>query len=99
MNLQWYDFVGLAGVALVLASFFLLQAGKLAGDALGYQFANLFGAVFILVSIFGPGPDLRDVISTTIMQLAWMAISLYGLWRGVRARAARFRERGSRTKP
>lgn len=92
MSLQWYDFVGLAGVAFVLGAFFLLQAGKLGGDSLGYQLANLFGAVFILVSIFGPGPDFRDVISTTIMQLAWIAISLYGLWRGLRARAARFRK-------
>jgi hypothetical protein len=99
MNLQWYDFVGLAGVALVLVSFFLLQAGKLTGDSLGYQFANLFGAVFMLVSIFGPGPDLRDVISMTIMQVAWMAISLFGLWRGLRARADRFRNRAPKSRP
>jgi hypothetical protein len=99
VNLQWYDFVGLAGVGLVLMSFFLLQAGKLAGDSLGYQFANLFGAIFIVVSIFGPGPDLRDVISTTIMQFAWMAISLYGLWRGLRTRAERFRNRQSPPQP
>ncbi|MBW8311536.1 MAG: hypothetical protein K0M64_05815 [Rhizobium sp.] len=91
MSLQWYDFVGLAGVGFVLVSFFLLQAGRLAGDALGYQLANLFGAIFILVSIFGPGPDFADVISTTIMQLAWIAISCYGLWRGLKSRAARFR--------
>ena len=31
------------------------------------------------------------MISTTIMQLAWIAISLYGLWRGLKARAARLR--------
>lgn len=93
MSLQWYDFVGLAGVGFVLVSFYLLQAGKLAGDAVGYQLANLFGAIFILVSIYGPGPDFRQVISTTIMQLAWIAISLYGMWRGIRARAAAFRNR------
>ncbi len=91
MSLQWFDFVGLAGVGFVLVSFFLLQAGRLAGDSFGYQLANLFGAIFILVSIFGPGPDFRDVISTTIMQLAWMAISVYGLWRGVKLRTAKFR--------
>ena len=91
MSLQWYDFVGLAGVVFVLGAFWLLQAGKLAGDAIGYQLANLFGAVFILVSIFGPGPDFRDVISTTLMQLAWIAISVYGLWRGARDRVSRFR--------
>ena len=95
MSLQWYDFVGLAGVGFVLVSFFLLQAGKLAGDSLGYQLANLFGAIFILVSIFGPSPDFRDVISTSIMQVAWIAISLYGLWRGIKSRAAAFRNRGN----
>ncbi len=92
MSLQWYDFVGLAGVAFVLGSFLLLQAGKLASDSVGYQLANLFGAIFILVSIFGPGPDFRDVISMTIMQVAWMAISLYGLGRGIKARTAKFRK-------
>ena len=95
MSLQWYDFVGLAGVVFVLGAFWLLQAGRLAGDSLGYQLANLFGAIFILVSIFGPGPDFRDVISTTIMQVAWIAISLYGLWRGAKSRVDRFRNRGN----
>jgi hypothetical protein len=95
VSLQWYDFVGLAGVVFVLGAFFLLQAGRLAGDAIGYQLANLFGAVFILISIFGPSPDFRDVISTTIMQLAWIAISVYGLWRGAKNRVDRFRNRGN----
>ncbi|MBP6596098.1 MAG: hypothetical protein KA196_01150 [Arenimonas sp.] len=93
MSLQWFDFVGLAGVAFVLVSFFLLQAGKLGGDSLGYQLANLFGAIFILVSIFSSEAPFRDVISATVMQFAWIAISLYGLWRGMKARAAAFRTR------
>ena len=82
-----------AGVAFVLGSFYLLQAGKLASDAIGYQLANLFGAIFFLISIFGPSPDFRDVISVTIMQFAWIAISLYGMWRGIKSRAAAFRNR------
>lgn len=93
MSLQWYDFVGLAGVIFVLGAFYLLQAGRLAGDAIGYQLANLFGAIFILVSIFGPGTDFRDVISTTLMQFAWIVISLYGMWRGTKSRVDRFRNR------
>jgi hypothetical protein len=99
MSLEWFDFVGLAGVGFVLGSFFLLQAGKLAGDAIGYQLANLFGAIFILISIFGPGPDFRDVISTTVLQFAWIAISLYGIWRGIKARSARFRRPKDPEKP
>jgi Na+(H+)/acetate symporter ActP len=95
MSLQWYDFVGLAGVGFVLVSFFLLQAGKLAGDSVGYQLANLFGAIFILTSIFASEAEFTDVISATVMQVAWMAISLYGLWRGMKQRTERFRNRGN----
>jgi len=95
MNLAWYDFVGLAGVGFVLVSFFLLQAGKLLGDSIGYQLANLFGAVFILVSIVASPRPLSEAISPTIMQLAWIAISLFGLWRGIKARASRLRGRGT----
>ena len=89
MSLQWYDFVGLAGVGFVLVSFFLLQAGRLGGDSLGYQLANLFGAIFILVSIYASDAVFKDVISATVMQLAWIAISVYGLWRGMAARLRR----------
>jgi paired small multidrug resistance pump len=93
VNMQWFDFVGLAGVGFVLVAFYLLQAGKLGGDSIGYQLANLFGAVFILFSLVaGPRP-ITDVISTTVMQLAWILISGYGLWRGFRARADKFRNR------
>ena len=35
-----------------------------------------------------------DVISTTLMQIAWMAISIYGLWRGAKSRVEKFRGRG-----
>lgn len=91
MSLMWFDFVGLAGVAFVLLAYFLLQAGRLGGESLGYQLANLFGAVFILVSIVASPRPLSEAISPTLMQLAWIAISLFGLWRGLKARAARLR--------
>lgn len=84
MTLQWFDFVGLAGIAFVLLAYALLQAGKLHGASLGYQLANLFGSVFILVSIFGSPVAISEVITPTLMQFAWIAISVYGLWRGLR---------------
>ena len=91
MSLQWFDFVGVAGVLFVLVAYFLLQAGKLHGASIGYQLANLFGAVFILVSIFGSPAPITEVLSPFLMQLAWIAISCYGLWRGLKDRAAKFR--------
>jgi hypothetical protein len=92
MNLQWFDFVGMAGIAFVLLAYALLQAGKLQGASIGYQLANLFGSIFILVSIFGSPAPITDVLTPFLMQIAWIAISVYGLWRGLAERAAAFRK-------
>lgn len=86
MNLQWYDLVGLGGTLAILAAFFLLQAGRLAGDSLRYQLLNLFGAAGVLVSLWG-----SFNLSVFLLELAWVAVSLYGIARSLRAR--RLRER------
>jgi hypothetical protein len=91
MSLQWFDFVGMAGIGFVLLAYALLQADKLQGSSIGYQLANLFGSIFILVSIFGSPAPITDVLTPFLMQLAWIAISVYGLWRGLKERAAKFR--------
>ena len=91
MTLQWFDFVGMAGIGFVLLAYALLQAGKLQGSSIGYQLANLFGSAFILVSIFGSPAPITEVLTPFLMQVAWIAISLYGLWRGLLERAAKLR--------
>jgi paired small multidrug resistance pump len=79
----WHELVGLAGVALVLVSYFGLQAGKLRGDGLVFQLANILGAGGIAVSLVY---DFN--LSAMVIELCWIAISIYGLVRGVRVRAA-----------
>jgi len=91
MTLQWFDFVGLVGIGFVLLAYALLQAGKLQGSSIGYQLANLFGSIFILVSIIASPAAISEVLTPTLMQFAWIAISLYGLWRGIAERAAKLR--------
>lgn len=86
MGMQWHDFVGLAGVVFVVGAFFLLQAGKLEPHSIGYQLANLFGALFILLSLYY-APNL----SAILLQLVWIAISVFGIIRGLRLRRARQR--------
>jgi hypothetical protein len=81
MNLEWHVFVGFAGMGLVLIAFLLLQLDRLKGDSLGYQLANLFGAIFFLVSLYY-SPNLPAIV----IQFAWIAISLYGIARGLRRR-------------
>ncbi len=83
MALAWYDWVGLLGTAMILGSFVLLQAEKLAGNGLAYQLLNLFGAVGILLSLLG-----GFNVSVFLLQLAWCAVSIYGIARSLRSKAA-----------
>jgi paired small multidrug resistance pump len=79
MNLQWWDWIGLAGTASVLLGFFLLQAGKLHGQRIVFQLLNLFGAIGLLVSLYG-----KFNVSVFLMESAWALISAYGIVRRVR---------------
>ncbi|MDO5504842.1 MAG: hypothetical protein Q4F49_00935 [Pseudoxanthomonas suwonensis] len=74
--LQWFDVVGLLGTTAVLLAYLLLQADRLPAHGVVYPLLNIAGAVGILVSLTG-GFNL----AVAILQLAWIAISLYGLAR------------------
>jgi hypothetical protein len=84
MNLEWYDWTGIAGTLMVLGAFFLLQAGRVSGTALAYQLLNLLGAGGVLVSLWG-----KFNVSVFVLELAWMVVSLYGIVRSLRMRMAR----------
>ncbi|HWI25119.1 MAG TPA: hypothetical protein VNS59_09375 [Lysobacter sp.] len=84
MNLEWYDRTGIAGTLMVLAAFYLLQAGRVSGTGLVYQLLNLFGAGGVLVSLWG-----KFNVSVFVLELAWMLVSLYGIVRSLRLRMAR----------
>jgi hypothetical protein len=81
MNLHWYDWAGLLGVTTILLAYYLLQAGRLHGHALGYQLMNAFGALAVLVSLL-----FAFNLSAFVMELAWLAVSVYGIARGRRHR-------------
>lgn len=83
LELAWYDWVGLLGTVIILAGFFLLQAGRVMGTGLLYQLINLFGAAGILVSLMG-----KFNLSVFLLEAAWMAVSLYGIVRSFRLKRA-----------
>jgi hypothetical protein len=80
----WHACVGLVGVVLILGAYFALQAGVLRGDGLRFQLANALGAGAIALSLVY---DFN--LSAMVTEVAWILISLYGLARGIRVRAAR----------
>ncbi len=83
MNLEWYDWVGIAGTLMVLGAFFLLQAGRIHGNRLAYQLLNLFGAAGVLASLWG-----KFNISVFLLEATWVVISVYGIVRSFKAGSA-----------
>jgi paired small multidrug resistance pump len=76
LSLHWYDVAGLIGVAVMLWAFFLLQAGKLRGDAFMYQLMNAVGAAAVLLSLVN---DFN--LSAFVIETCWVIISVYGMIR------------------
>lgn len=82
MNFAWYDFVGTLGVTLILVAYFLLQTERLSGQSVGYSVVNLVGSLLITVSLVY---DFN--LSSFVIEVAWIAISLYGIVRARRGGA------------
>jgi paired small multidrug resistance pump len=80
LNLAWYDWIGIAGTAMVLGGFLLLQAGRVSGTSISYQLINLFGSGGVLVSLLG-----KFNMSVFVLELTWMLISVYGIARTLKA--------------
>jgi len=78
----WHDFVGNLGVALILGTYFLLQIGRLDPKSVAYSALNALGAGSITLSL------LFDFnLSAFVVEGAWVAVSLYGVWRSLRRHA------------
>jgi hypothetical protein len=83
LNLQWWDWVGLAGTVLILLGFFMLQVGKLHGQGIVFQLMNLLGALGVLVSLYG-----KFNLPVFLLEGTWALISGYGIVRGMRSGSA-----------
>lgn len=80
MTVTWYDVLGLLGVAAVLGAYAGLMARRLRGDRAMFPLINLIGAAAIATSLlYDQGLNLAALI----IQVVWMAISGYGIYRSV----------------
>lgn len=76
MTFAYYDVLGTTGVILIVASYFLLQIGRMRSDSLTYSAANAVGAALILFSLL-----FEFNVSAFLIELFWLLISLIGLVR------------------
>lgn len=79
ITINWPTIIGLAGMLVTLLAYFLLQARKLHGNGVVYQLMNAVGSAAIIVSLF-----YAFNLPAMILEVAWLAISIYGLVVGVR---------------
>ena len=86
MNLQWFDFVGFAGVLLVLLAYLALQTERLSGNGMMYCLLNMFGAIGILVPVVYAEQLNYSVL---FIEVAWIAISLYGMWHALKKKVVK----------
>lgn len=75
-----HDFLGTAGVALIVAMYFLLQTGRMGADNPHFSIWNAVGSVLILISLY-----YQFNLSAVLMEAFWLAISVYGFVRVKRA--------------
>ena len=82
MSFAWYDLVGTLGVVAILIAYFLMQTERWSGQSMSYSVVNLIGSLAITVSL------LYDFnLSSFIIEMAWIATSVYGMVRARRQQA------------
>jgi hypothetical protein len=70
------DAIGMLGTLLVVLAFYLLQLERTDPRGLSYNLINLFGAVFLLLSLC-----FNFNLASFVIELFWIAASLIGLWK------------------
>ncbi len=74
------EIIGWTAAAMMLSAYMLLTSGRLGSSSGVYQWLNvLSGAGFIVNS------GWNGAYPSAFLNLIWMAIGLYGLFRGARA--------------
>ena len=82
LSFEWYDAVGITGVAIILIVYYLLQVERMRSDDLAYSVTNLLGALLIVVSLY-----YRFNLASFVIEVFWILISLIGIVRYFRKRA------------
>lgn len=81
MTLTLYDTLGIIGVVIILIAYLALQIEKLSAQDWRYSAMNGVGALLILVSLC-----FSFNLASFIIEIAWLAISLFGLFRAFQKR-------------
>lgn len=76
MSFEYTDIVGTTGVILIVATYFLLQVGRIRSDSLMFSASNAVGAALILISLCY---DFN--LPAFLIEFFWLLISIIGMIR------------------
>ncbi len=74
-----YDLLGVIGSFIIIAAYFATQRGWVEASDWRFPLANLIGALLILLSLM-----VAWNLAAFVMEVFWIAISIYGLLRSAR---------------
>lgn len=80
MGYSLLDLIGNIGVAVLIATYLLLQLNRINSAALSYSLLNMVGAALILVSL-----SAKFNLSAFVIEAFWVLISLLGVVRYLKA--------------
>ncbi len=83
MEALLFDIIGMTGTFLVVGAFFMLQLEKASPDSLTYNMMNLTGAILLIISLC-----YNFNLASFVIELFWIAASLIGIYKYVKARKA-----------
>ena len=78
-NLQWHDYLGALGAALIIIAYLYLQLGKFSGQNITFSLLNVIGSFLILISL-----SFNFNFSAAVIEIFWLIISLLGLALGIK---------------
>jgi|GEM_PF-619993 len=83
-ELRPLDFIGNAGVVILMITYLMLQLNKLPSDGLAYSLLNAIGVSLIVVSLL-----FNFNLSALLMEVFLVLISFIGIYRYFRLKALR----------
>jgi len=81
MNYDLFDLIGNFGVVIIVLCYLGLQLERMRSTDLSYSLLNAAGAVLILISL-----TENFNLSAVIIEIFWIAISVIGIAKALRAR-------------
>ena len=89
IEMDFFQWLGFAGMICIVIAYFFLQLGMYDIHALNYQLLNLVGAIALIISLL-----VHFNLGSFLIEVFWIMITLYGLFKTLRNK----RKRDKKTK-